>query len=151
MKLYKRATRFQFRRRFGCGRSFAHITWASTLKPGDVVADCSGFNSRIASITPEKRKTRRGWYINDFQIIDTRGGHHYVNGCVWKAESLEQIHGFWLAYTEEHMAMREKQGWNMTFTRAVVHALTNGTPVFDADGVLLPEWDEAMKHRPAEG
>src|SRR4051812_2822839 len=112
MKLYKNISRFRWRRMFSKGGAEEErLLWGASLKPGDLIAACTGFNVRITKITPEKCSARvmwgtgcfgfffngraNGWFINDFKVEDATKSWHYIMSCCWKPETVAQIEEFW--------------------------------------------------------
>jgi hypothetical protein len=149
MKLYKRITRFQFRRRFPKGSyDEKKLLWGASLKPGDVIATCSGFNVRIKEIVPQvggakswfghTRRNKEGWFIDDFFVKDEDGGVHYTNSCCWKPETPEKIKKYWGEVTKEYIVDMQAKGWDSGFMQNIYDELQAGKEITDKDGILLP-------------
>lgn len=68
MKLYKHYSRLAFVRLVS-KRLQKRILWALSLKPGDLVNGCSGFNHRVAEVKPEIWQTGKGWYISNVDFV----------------------------------------------------------------------------------
>lgn len=151
MKLYKGITRFQFRRLYP-KKSFRFLKWLVSLKPGDVVSSCVGFNVRIKSVKLIKMHCSTfydvnpnkvdGWWINEIEIIDETGRYHIAPGCAWPKEPVARIEKYWMGYTEEYLQEQEALGWDHKFTRKIQGLLKAGKQVVDSDGVLLSGLNE---------
>jgi hypothetical protein len=66
MKLYKRMSRFLFHRELSSYK-VKRIKWALSLKPGDLINDCSGFNVIVKNVIPERSgffRSSKGWVHN---------------------------------------------------------------------------------------
>lgn len=150
MKLYRYMSRFEYRRHFPkSSRRYKKLLWAVSLKPGDVISACTGFNVRIAEVRYEWM-TRASWYgkgqfrgrngewICDVQVTDTAGLWHNTDTCCSRAETVEQIEEFWKSGSEEAILEQERLGWNMSNTRKLRALLREGKPICDKDGVILP-------------
>lgn len=157
MRMYHGISRFQYRRRFPKGSwDNRTILWGASLKPGDVVASCTGFNVRIATIEPHRVHahywlgngfSRNGWWIQDFRITDSEGDWHTLpgGGCVMPRETVDQIRAYWCGFDENY-----HESFHNDFTRAVHAAFESGSYPVDADGVLLPEFIELRNRRLAD-
>lgn len=148
MKLYKNISRFRWRRMFSKGsQSEKKLLWGASLKPGDLVAACTGFNVRIVAIQPEKTWAKdwfsstlfgaykfkgrpQGWFIHDFQITDEQGMWHYIDSCCWEKETVEQIEAFWKSIPPRP---------NDEKLCRIQALLAEGKRICDDDGVILPE------------
>jgi len=62
MKLYKRYSRFKYRKRIPHSLDKI-IRWGASLQPGDLINDCSGFNSIVKEVNVECNHSSRGWAI----------------------------------------------------------------------------------------
>jgi len=159
MKLYAHMTRFQYRRLWSKRAGDTKLlAWGSTLKPGDIVSTCQGFNSRIASIEAQRvyahewlgkgSATRKGWFINEFKVIDTDEYWHYFptgGGCVSYPETVERIKTYWLSWTGDWLERwydgdKDKIAQHRIFPEAVQKAFRSDRYPVDSDGVLLPEF-----------
>lgn len=153
MKLYKNVSRFRFRRMYSKGSpSERQLKWGLSLKPGDVISACTGFNIRVAKVTPERTSAARfwgarsfgypfngrsqGWFISDVLIEDTDGGHHYIMSCCWKPETVEQIETFWKGVRSDY----EDGSGRTSLLKRLHEALAEGRPICDEDGIRLSEF-----------
>ena len=73
MKLYKRVTRLAYLK-IVPKKHQERIKWALSLKLGDLINDCSGFNRHVKTITPDRWKTGQGWFIQDIDFLTLEGG-----------------------------------------------------------------------------
>jgi hypothetical protein len=66
----------------------ALFTWVASLKPGDIIGACTGFNHMVAEtkILRQFVGHRGGWYVNEVRVTDTEGRWHWASGggCVCK-------------------------------------------------------------------
>lgn len=147
MKLYKNISRFRWRRMFSKGGpEEERLLWGASLKPGDIIQACTGFNVRIAKITPERSKATivwsapslgrpfngraHGWFISDFLVEDESGGGHYIMSCCWKRETVAQIEEFWRGIPprpDDEKLCR------------IQALLAEGKRICDDDGIIFPE------------
>lgn len=145
MKLYKNISRFRFRRMFSKGgHAEARLRWGLSLKPGDVISACTGFNVRVAKTTPSKVRAARwwgfggikfngrghGWFIDDVLVEDTAGGHHYIMSCCWEPETVKQIEEQWAGWAGSS---------DMTSWAKIAQMVKDGQRICDDAGVILPE------------
>lgn len=152
MRLYKRVSRFVFRRRFPKGsRSEAKLLWGASLKPGDIISTCAGFNARVKEVIPERwgaangighcARKKEGWITVDFLVKDEAGGVHYTDSCCSKAETKKQIETFWLSASDAYLDEQDRLGWNTVYSRALRAALLRGESICDEDGMILPAFE----------
>lgn len=151
MKLYRRVARHHYRWMFPKGGADERkIRWGMSLRPGDLVAACTGFNVKIAKIRPIRRKvefssfskkgfrsrysSRGGWYISDFEITDPDGQLHHIMHCCWPKETVQQIETFW----KEQLKGRADLN---PYLDRIFRAVTEERRVCDDSGVRLPEFD----------
>lgn len=81
MKLYRKFSRFEVRRHVPRWLE-KKLRWALTLKPGDLINDCSGFNHPLVEIEPLIRVNGRGgWYIFDVDFTTEGGGGCSLRHC----------------------------------------------------------------------
>jgi hypothetical protein len=100
-KLYHRASRFLVRRMVPRYREKL-LKWGLTLKPGDIINDCTGFNARIIAIHPDIRYTNRGWYIMNFDLdVTPYGGSCSLSHCgIVPAVPRDKVESDWLEWAE---------------------------------------------------
>ena len=147
MKLYKNVSRFRFRRMFPKGSPLEwRLLWGASLKPGDVIAACTGFNVRVASIAPVKESAaamfqpwRRpfngrshGWFISGFRVTDTEGQWHYTDSCCSPAETVQQIQVYWASMPDSSREFDSR--WSKISRMA-----RDGVRICDEYGIVLPE------------
>jgi hypothetical protein len=159
MKLYHHFSRFQFLRSRP-KEHFPRIRWALTLKPGDLINDCSGFNRIVREIYPEKQFNKHGgWAIYDVNFItEPHGGGCSLVSCgVTKPISREELERVWFINhdpTREFWPHRLKQmaTWygslehedakvEIAKIRTKLSVLSSGGHFLDPRGILLPEYD----------
>lgn len=81
MKLYKNISRFKVRRNVSRSTE-KRIKWALSLKPGDLINDCSAFNVVIREINPDIHYINNGWYIYGVMFkTEPFGGSCSLNHC----------------------------------------------------------------------
>ena len=122
------------------------MRWGLSLKVGDYIAACTGYNHVITKIEYfYSRVGRKSRYIDEILITDDRGRWHYLDcsgGCVQKAESVDQIIQYWLSWGSG-LDDLEKNGWDPKgMTRTIVQDLKEGKRVFSEHGELLPRYYE---------
>lgn len=126
-----------------------NLRWAVTLKPGDIVASCEGFNCIVASATVIKIyktgsvgyaycSTGNGWIINEVEVIDTNGLIHYFPSCLYRPETVAEIMCWW---NDMQSITSEKD----KFGKLIRSRLNNDLPIVDERGVLLPHLAQARK------
>jgi hypothetical protein len=139
MKFYKRISRFQFRRWFPKGsREERKLFWGASLKEGDIIGACTGFNVRIDKITPcrsgantwfaKSSRNKEGWFINNFYITDTQGVYHLTDSCCYPKETVDEIKKGWMEYCAESPSAAESK---------IGKALLAGEDICDQDGLIL--------------
>lgn len=148
MKLYAHMSRFQYRRLYST-RDIRKLRWALGLKPGGLVAACTGFNVRVDRIEPCRVSTMywcghggrsgRGWFIEDVLVYDTDGCQHYIRSCCWRPQTVKQITAYWSQTTDESLAESDRLGWDTGPTRVILKHIREQTAFVDVQGVLLPE------------
>jgi len=69
------------------------ILWGLTLKPGDVIQTCTGYNEVIASITPEWMHYHRSAMqaLVDFFVVSKGGGGYSLMNCCDPSVTREYI------------------------------------------------------------
>lgn len=141
MKIYINTTKRISKKRLG--RRWPKIIYGATLKSGDIVSTCRGYNEVISVIEPEwtNHKLSKGWHIFDFQIELESGGHcSLVNCCTIPPKTLEEILAYWSWYNTDkgkaHIADMESKGWSY-FDHDMLRRLELGQRVFDKEGLLI--------------
>jgi hypothetical protein len=99
MRIYKRFSRFQFRRAVSRSRE-KRIQWALSLKPGDLINICSGFNVVVKDIEPFALFNGRGYAICDVDITyePFGGGCSLIHCGVWKPLLRDEIEKRYMDY-----------------------------------------------------
>lgn len=115
--------------------SWNKLSYGLSLKPGDLISTCKGYNERIAKITPDKYTYRKGWVIVDFDIITTVGSSHsLISCCSFPLETREQIIEYMKGWASpESVAYCEKTGFNF-HKCPIVQGVMAGEDVFDENG-----------------
>ena len=142
MRLYKGISKRQYKKRVG--RYYRKLLYGATLKPGDLISACRGYNERIAAIAPERWNTRSGTYVWNFDIDTTGGGFcSLIHCCTFPVESLETILKYWQRWnTPEGIEYLEKYAGDKT--KAIVDAVIIGDCPFTETGELLPQYQELV-------
>lgn len=99
MKLYHRFPRLRYLR-YANKRRQEKIRWALTLKPGDLINDCSGFNVVIHEVEPDywRSPRRRGWAItNVYFTLDPHGSCSLLHCGVEPARPRDELEAEFLA------------------------------------------------------
>lgn len=86
-----------------------YINPVSQLKVGDFVRNCSGFNIKIAKLTPEYFRVGKGFVLYDVEIINSNGGCcSFINCSIEPAlprdkiiERYEKMLEYWKANVDE--------------------------------------------------
>lgn len=119
------------------------IAWAAQLRPGDLFASCCGYNRRVKSIelqwTDPARYQRHASnskhrIVREVLIIDEDDEWHYCpgGGCALPPESYSKVLS---NYTTLLAKVAETNHEHL-----ILAALQRGDCIFDADGIMLPEW-----------
>ena len=150
-KLYSHVSRLLVRRKISRYQE-AKLKWGLTLKPGDLVNDCTAFNVRIRSIEPDYIQTRKGWYIYDFTLTtEPNGGSCSLIHCgVIPAPSRAKVESDWLQWAEDYVINGYLEQWcggdKTLFDEQFVsldirlNVIKNGGHITDEDGCLLGEY-----------
>lgn len=113
------------------------ITWASTLKPGDIFGACTGFNHTVADATPMRRNIgkKNGWFIDEVRIIDTTGRYHWApgGGCVCFPYTYEEILKFVTVYSENEYI----GDTGMAYMRSILASLKTDKPFITPEGFYV--------------
>lgn len=127
MKLYK-GLRFKFLEIVPKYRR-KRLLWALSLKPGDLINDCSGFNVKVRDIHPVKIRYNNSWLIHDIIIrTEPYGGSCSVRSCgVEPPLSVEEIKKEMIEFYNECPEYRKGKVWN---------AIKNGLDFCDENGMI---------------
>lgn len=131
MKLYSGTTKRIFKKKVG-KYGLIHLNQAKTLKVGDLLYTCRGYNQRIAEILPEfncRRLSANSWYVWDFQIILNDGNCCSWNHCCSLPCSKQEITDYWKNMNHD---------WFKDCSLAI--AAKSGQDIVNADGELLKEF-----------
>lgn len=93
MKLYSGTTKRIFKKRVG-KYGIESLNFGKTLKVGDLIYTCSGYNKRIKEIIPYYRVdglSTKNWYISDFKIVTEDNRSCFLYHCIEPAKSKEEI------------------------------------------------------------
>lgn len=145
MKLYHRVSRFKVRRHIS--RQFERrIKWALTLKPGDLINDCTMYNVKIKEIEIMRRQTGRGWYISDVYFTADNGGVCSLRYCgVESPLSREEIESNFIKSFNLNGLRRwyggDEEAYNKRVNKLLsfVDIIKNGGHITDEFGALLEE------------
>lgn len=138
MKLYKRVNRLAYLKLVP-KRIQKRIRWALSLKPGDLINDCSAFNVIIRTIEPDIWVSwRNGWFIYDINFTtEPFGGTCSLRKCgvtkpLTPAQIEERLRIFYNNWGEPHGGWRFKTEQDIVWER-----LSKGLPICDERGIKL--------------
>lgn len=129
MKIYRK-TRIRLAKAFLGKRCWEKMNFGATLKPGDLIGTCKGYNEVIKEIWPEWRSLGKGRVVVDFYIETEAGSSCSLYNCCCKAETREEIIAYWLQPWPDEWACFSTVG----------AALRAGKEVFDEKGQLNYEY-----------
>ena len=156
MKLYHRFSRFKYRRINPSKKQDERLKWALSLKPGDLINDCSGFNRIVKKIEPDYIRSKKGWAVVnvDFTTEPHDGGCSLIHCGVTKAVPREELesdyissHTQWRDKWVDQLKMwygKDKEAWEKRISlidRRIV-IVQSGGHFLDERGILLPEFDD---------
>jgi hypothetical protein len=150
-KLYSHVSRLLVRRQIP-RYTESRLKWALTLKPGDLINDCSSFNVRIKYSDPDYIKTGNGWYIYDFTFTLESGGSCSLIHCgVEAAPSRDKVESDWIKWAEGYINSGYLEQWcgksKALFNKQLaalnkrIDILKSGGHITDEDGCLLEEFN----------
>lgn len=146
MKPYNHLTKRIAKKKLG--RTWKKIVFGLTLKSGDLVSTCKGYNERIKEIYPcwTNYGLSKGEYICDFDIITESGSCcSLVNCCSSHVETKEEILSYYnLTTFQEYLEKVEQYGWKR---KKIDIGLLEGKDVFDSDGQPYFEFAEEYEQR----
>lgn len=125
-------------------KGLSRLRWTLSLKPGDYVAMCRGYNVRVQEVTYfwanegayRRRRPNKTWYLEDVRIEDVYGNLHYANSCCWPAETPEQVTEYFRYWVHDATAST----WHTEVDVRIRAALEAGSPIVDSFGELLDEF-----------
>lgn len=138
--------------RCGSKRRMARIKWALSLKPGDMINDCTGFNVKIIKINPDIRYTKSGWYICnvDFDVTPFGGGCSLNHCGIVPPIPREKIESDMLEHLESYISSGTLAEWYGKDTKAFNEALSDcqkkidtirsGGHITNEHGMILKEF-----------
>lgn len=148
MKLYRNIKKRTAKKHLG--KCWYKLQEGRSLRVGDLVSSCRGWNEKIAEIYPEwsgrGRFTNR--YVVDFAIVTESGcSCSLTHCCSFPLETKDEIISYWM-----EMDTPEYQRWYQTWSPVpfeetlwgkIVQGLRRGEEVFLEDGTIntgfLPE------------
>lgn len=131
------------------GNYYSTLMYGASLKPGDLISTCKGYNERVKEVRPRWTKygnchrLRRGSYVFDFDI-ETEGGSScsLFHCCTYPLETKEQIVKYFLEWDNA----RE---YYPDMPMLLTDALKAGKDVFDEDGQpfyeYCNEWEQKTR------
>lgn len=139
-KLYKRVNRFEFFNLVNKNLR-KRILWALSVKPGDLINDCSGFNVIVRSVEPDIWETPRGWLIHDVDLfVEPYGGTCSLRHCgVVPAKTVREIEKWFNNfYSKWNDGPYSDGGWHFkTEKDPVWMRLSQGLPICDDRGLNI--------------
>lgn len=147
MKLWNNTTKRVAKKKINKMRSrWRKLNLAKTLRSGDIVSTCKGYNERIKEISPEYSRfgLSKGEFVVDFDIITESGGScSLVHCCTVPAKTKQEVIDYWLQFTTDEgkkwLAEMKNIGF-INFPDDITEALLEGKEVFDEDGQPLYEF-----------
>jgi hypothetical protein len=140
MKLYHRVSRFEFLRSI-TKKDRDNILWALSLKPGDLINDCTGFNVVIRKIEPDimyVNNGRGGWYICDIDFTtEPLGGSCSLMHCgIQSPRTPKEITNYIKRWYDEWGEPHGGWHWK-TDNDPVWQKLKNCLPICDEKGMKI--------------
>lgn len=146
MRLYK-GSKFAFYRRTS-KNTRKLLSWAVSLKPGDVFGACSGFNHIVKTINPiwgrhsdynfVGKGGHKTYYVVEVEIEAIDGSFHVCpgGGCAHQPYSVKEIHEYWNSMSDKFLNEWDESG----YWKKIVEAARAGKPITDDKGIMLPEF-----------
>jgi len=128
------------------------LKWALTLKPGDIINDCTGFNVKIREIELDIRQHGRGWYLMnvDFQVTPYHGFCSLMHCGVEPEVPREKVESDWLSWAEKYLDSEQMHHWHgknkksfdeeFQKIRRRIDVLKNGGHITNERGMILKEF-----------
>ena len=150
MKLYKRYSRLAYRRIVNPRREKL-LRWGLSIKPGDIINDCSGFNKIIRSVDPYYKFSSRGWAIIDVDYTtEPHGGGCSLTHCgvepaiprdVLESEYVKE-HDERVVWMRQWFKGSEEKGDKaVAIAHKRVEVVRSGGHFLDEQGILPPEFE----------
>lgn len=137
-KLYTGNKRNAFR--YLRAANLKRLLFLVSLRPGDLVNDCDGYNHRVKEIRPY-----RPWFgVIDFEQLIFEDGR-WSCGCPygpdkpWSPERIRNFHNL----SDEEIDKMKKTGWWDDRNQRLIERIRSGEPITDEHGIYLEEEDEA--------
>lgn len=161
---YVGTTRFAFLKRTSMSKR-RELAWLMTLKSGDLVNDCDGFNAVVTEVIAhyepvtsrsfcrimagKGRNIGTGGLLKEFTVMLEGGG----STCHTDPPATSvQIEAYFRDNWISEEARVEALAWNMFDTLVIAERLERGEPICDERGIKLPEIrEEAARRREAAG
>lgn len=155
-KLYKNISKFHVRRHVKKNLQ-NRLKWALTLKKGDMINDCSGYNVEIIDIEEVIVNTSKGFYIFDIEfhtknLIGT--GTCSLRHCgVEKPKNREEVEKYILDFNQYFISSGQLKRWSideksyqkeLNRCRVLENLVKNGKHFTDKLGRLLPEFQKSI-------
>ncbi len=140
-KLYKRGIPKRLAKKW-IGRSWHKLQYGLSLKPGDLISSCKGYNERVLEVVPCWNYTRQQRIVSDFDIETEVGSCcSLCSCCTYPLETRDQIIAYWLSWDTP-----EARAWLPPDHRcaAIIQGIKDGVEVFDVDG--QPTYDFAADY-----
>ena len=115
------------------------LLWGLTVKPGDYIGTCEGFNRKVESIQYDwgdigcwnNDKRNGNWFLYEIDFTSTSGRMHSCpgGGCAFPPETNEQIKDYWLRadFSDPEPSWVKLQ-----------NSIREGMPFLDEFGEILP-------------
>ncbi len=147
MKLYRGKKRLCMRHIPSMDREI--LRWALSVKPGDYIGTCFGYNSKVTEIVPMWRnegkyyrnKKNKNWFLEEVRFTDTKGRWHFCpgGGCAFPPETPKFITEYFLNYYKDFL--NNPSDWeDPVRAQKIVSAIEGGIPIVNEFGELLPEF-----------
>lgn len=135
-------------------KNFREITEACSLKIGDYIGTCEGFNRKIHKIEYSwmnlnqelGHKPGRTEVIYEVNFVDRNGGMHFFPspGCVNAPKKPEDIQRWFNGFINSgHMGLC---GFSVKIEREMRNALESNQLITDSFGEILPKFDKKNAH-----
>lgn len=131
-------------------RKLRRLLVLASVRPGDLVQDCDGFNHRVTKVNlvwdngSWKERNVKGRYLSDIQFEFEDG--HVPCGCgadrtPSSVAEIEEFWSEWIPY-QRHNGF----GWaDGPFYDEILRRLSSKESICDKDGIMLPELRKLMQ------
>jgi len=122
------------------------LLWGLTVKPGDYIGSCEGFNRKVESINYvwedighwNNDKKNGHWFLYEIEFTSTSGRMHCCpgGGCAFPPETNEQIKEYWL-----------RSNWSDPEPSwvKIQNSIREGMSFIDEFGEILASFSEYLK------